>query len=259
MLAEQGISARSGKDVGTATPDGWIPSIGWRHDLLAHGVLVHLYQRDFDIWPEHELRRLDGDADKIPDGLARDKHGDRVFWIEVERARKSGDHMDDLAKAVIRAYRGQLTVAKVKPTVALVAYVPGAKSERGHQIDHRTRVTRAIAAHAGEDVKLIWGVCEVRGTASLRRISFEQDSIHSDRGRAMLRQLTKSGWRPKDGAANVSWAHSGSHRVEVWKDADGWKYSAWDGDKQVGQVGKEESISAAKLAAAGVLAGSRPS
>jgi hypothetical protein len=269
VLAEQSISAASGKDIGTATPDGWIPRLSWRHDLLAHSLLAHLHRVGFEIWPEHLIRRLmDVETNrastgsdkrehrKIPDGLA--KKGNHVLWVEVERARKSGGHLEDLANAVINAYRGKLSVANMCATIALVVYVPSAKSELGYHVDHRTRITNAIEVLAGSDVKVMWCACELRG-ASLDKMKFDEVVIQGgDRVRFVLKQLERIGWQTKPDNSSVKGSHFNGLTAEVWKTREGWGYIAKHGENRISSAGLADSVSAAKYAVAKILAGYKP-
>ncbi|MHA6915166.1 hypothetical protein ACQUJO_18790 [Ralstonia pseudosolanacearum] len=92
LLAEQGIVAASGKDIGKLAEDGWSPPLTWRHDLLAAGILCELHRQGFSIHPETELRRHADHGVKIPDGIC--VRGQEVLWLEVENARKTG-RMDE--------------------------------------------------------------------------------------------------------------------------------------------------------------------
>ena len=96
VLADEGLLAKSGKNIGKSTDQGWLPPASWAHDLLAAGVLCELHRRGFNIYPEAELRRRAGAQAKIPDGLAVGPDG-QVVCLEVERARKSGPQMRKLA------------------------------------------------------------------------------------------------------------------------------------------------------------------
>lgn len=69
LLAENGVSAVTGKDLGKALNGTWIPSLSWRHDILAHCVLCDLHRQGYQVIPEAEIRRQAEAATKLPDGL----------------------------------------------------------------------------------------------------------------------------------------------------------------------------------------------
>lgn len=254
LLAEHGICAVSGKSIGRASGKYWIPSMTWKHDVLAHGVLCELFKRGYEVLPEAEIRRRAGNIAKLPDGLARAPDGSWL-WLEVESARKSGLHMRRLADAMTAVSAGQVEVCGVRPTRSLVAYVGSAFDERGHRLNHRERVASAIAATARSDVQLSFAECSRKGAAGISSIQLTEATVAADRASAILKRLDASGWRC-DEAAGVTKAHYGSCTAYVWQDPDAprtWSYDA-DGDGWRGAAGYADNISEAKRCAAALIA-----
>lgn len=170
LLADSGIDARSGKDIGEIKKGSWQPPATWRHDLLAAQVLVDLYKKGWDIQPEHLLRRTAGWLAKMPDGIAfrsvpsASSSAAQVVWLEVEASRKTGAAMRQLADALCTVSAGAcVPVVGHRPSHVIVAYVPAAKDERGCRLDHRARVRAAVATMARRDVRVTWAVCQLRG------------------------------------------------------------------------------------------------
>lgn len=255
LLADAGIAARSGKDIGKIEDGIWRPQLTWKHDLLATQVLVNLYQRGFDVLPEPVLRRTAGPLAKMPDGLAIGE--DRVIWLEVESARKTGPAMRLLADTLSIVAAGQATaVCGHRPTQAMVAYLANAQDERGHALSHRARVQRAVAEAARSDVQLTFAECTRRGVAGVGSLQLIHTTVAADRASAILKRLDASGWR-LDEISGVTKAHYGSFMAYVWQDpvAPGtWSYDA-DGEGWVSSAaGYADSITEAKRCAADLIA-----
>ncbi|WP_313818822.1 hypothetical protein [Cupriavidus sp.] len=258
LLAEIGVGATSGKDIGKELGEHWIPALSWRHDLAAHGVLAALYKNGYEVFPELELRRQVGRIAKLPDGLAR-KGGD-VLWLEVESARKSGPEMRKLAAAVCAVADGAMPpVVDLTPTVPMVAYYADATDERGHQLDHRARVTRAVQGAAKRPTEVMWAACLYRG-AGIGKMVLERETLIPDAALAVLRVMDAGGWRPLPDADDVSCATYGGLQAQVWNDdMHGWSCIIVDNSTldPVGHALQASSISAAKLAAAARIAALR--
>lgn len=243
LLATAGIEARSGKDIGTAGNGKWLPPLTWRHDLLGAQVLVDLYRKGFDIVPEPALRRATAGAlGKIPDGLAL--RGRETVLIEIESSRKTGPAMRHLAKVLCAAGTAQrLELLGRKVTHTIVGFAENREDERGHKLDHRARVTAAVAATARQDVPTTWAICSMRGP-NVETIRYEHDSIEADRASAVLKIINAGGWvRVPKGLVG----HYGGKRVCVTDDDGGWCWEAG------GQRGMAPTLTAAKRAASGAL------
>lgn len=254
LLAEHGICAVSGKSIGQASGQHWTPSMAWKHDVLAHAVLCELFRRGYEVLPEAEIRHRAGNIAKLPDGLARAPDGTWA-WLEVESARKTGRHMHRLANAIAAVSAGQVEICGVRPTRCLVAYASSSFDERGHRLNHRERISRAIAATACSDVQLTFAECTRKGAAGVGTIRLIETTVAADRASAILKRLDASGWR-LDEISGVTKAHYGSCRAYIWRDpaAPGtWSYDA-DGDDWCGAAGYADSISEAKRCAAALIA-----
>ncbi|MGJ7520231.1 hypothetical protein ACSFA0_07010 [Variovorax sp. LT1P1] len=223
LLAEQGVVAVSGKDIGKLTHGGgWSPPLTWRHDLLATGIMCELHRLGFVIHPEAELRRSADLGVKIPDGIC--VRGQQVLWLEVESARKTGPEMRKLAMAIcLAATASAPVVAGFKANGALVGYVPGALDERGFALSHQKRVRRAIQLASRTDIDIQWAECSLLGSAGVGAVTFSRERIQADGVARVLQRLDAGGWHPQlDGSVGANYA---DHRVFVWESDEVWRWS----------------------------------
>lgn len=255
LLAEHGIHAVSGKSIGRTVGKEWIPSTAWKHDILAHGVLCELFKLGYAVMPEAEIRRRAGILAKLPDGLARSPDG-TWLWLEIENARKSGPHMRRLADAIAAVSEAQIEVCGVRPSRCLVAYWNHSQDERGYRVNHRERITKAIAAQARSDIQLTFAECSRKGNAGISNIVFSETTVPADHTSAILNLLNANGWYP-DEKSGVCKANYGNCTAYVWQDLDApgtWSYDAECDEKGSGQAGYSDSISEAKRHAAELIA-----
>lgn len=251
VLAENSIASVSGKDIGRFTQDGWLPPASWRHDLIGHGVLCELHRRGYQIYPEMELRRRANARAKIPDGIA--VKGDQAVWLEVEHARKSGKEMSNLATALSIVANGKApSIAGIKPTIPMVAFLTSSLDERGHVLSHQTRVRNAIQAVALSDLRIHWAKCALLGSAGVGQVDIHEELISADRASAVLMRLNASGWR--DHVNGGQKATYGNHIVHVWDDEHGWSYAVVTKTGTPVDANYVVNITEAKRAAASVLA-----
>jgi hypothetical protein len=219
LLADAGIEASSGKDIGRFPDGGWLPPTSWKHDLKANSVLCELYRRGYTIIPEAELRRHEPSSGrKIPDGLAiKDK---QAIWLEVEQARKTGPAMAKLANAIIQIACGNVSPRMdVKPTQVMIAYDIDARDERGYLLDHQTRVRQAVAKQAQQDIPIHWAACTRHGAVGVGAVEFSEEIIRADGVGRVLDQLNHSGWR-KNARSELEASYDG-YTVFVWTDEFG--------------------------------------
>lgn len=247
LLADAGVDARSGKDIGEIEKGLWRPPATWRHDLLAAQVLVDMYRKGWDILPEQLVRRTAGRLAKMPDGIAfRSKPaGSQVVWLEVEASRKTGPAMFQLAHALVTISEGSCaTVVGHRPTHAVVAFAVDAQDERGCRLDHKARVRAAVAAAARRDVRVTWAVCQLRGV-NVESVNYDEDVIEANRASAVLKIIDAGGWQ-RDGRSTVG--HYGGKRIVVAPAGEAWAWAA------AGGIGNELTLTDAKRAAASALA-----
>jgi hypothetical protein len=250
LLAEFGIAATSGKDIGEMTAwriplkwqPPWLPPATWRHDLLVAGVLVELHKRGFEVLPEAHIRQNAGWLIKVPDGLA--VRGTQVIWLEVEAARKSGKAMRELAVALCAvADQSAASVLGHRPTLALVAYEDGAQDERGHTLNHRARVRSAVAAAAKTDVRLMWARCSLRGPAGVGEVKYEEELVPAD---CVTDVLTRMDWQPDPDEDGVLVGGYGGHRARVWEYDGDW---CWQIDDELSPVADTQAAAQRECAA----------
>lgn len=250
LLAEGGVAAVSGKDIGQSPGQHlpWEPPATWRHDLMALGVLSHLKTRGWVVMPELELRRHAVGMAKLPDGLARDPLN-RWWWLEVENARKSGPAMRLLADAVIATSQQQVVIAGIRPVGTMLAYTDSV-SELGHQIDHRARVSAAVEEKARDPVQVMFARLTTRNY-SVEGIALEPATIAPARHAAILKKLNASGWVAEEGGVQA--AHYAGFVAYVWpEDSDLWGYQV-EKEGWESQANYAKNISEAKLRAAELI------
>ena len=255
LLAENDVKAATGKDIGKLIDDPdwhpplkyepwWLPPKTWRHDLLAAGILAELHRQGWAVFPEREIRQRAGWLAKLPDGLA--VRGADVAWLEVERASKTGADGRQLTNALCAVGTGEAAaVLGHRPTVALVAYEPYARDSRGCALDHRARIKSAVAAASKKPVAVLWAACELRGPAGLGKVTFERETIGTDRAAGILKRMS---WRlNEDGVLVAGYLQ---HIAYVWEDEHGWSFQL---DER--PAGYADSMSDAKRACADEIAG----
>ena len=247
LLVDTGINAHSGKDIGASNQGRWLAPLSWQHDLIAAGVLANLFESGYQILSERELRQSNHDLTKIPDGLAWRAETEEVIWLEVEHARKTGPAMRSFADAICVVSDGQCKqVSGRRPTYVYVAYMKDAADERLYRLDHRQRVTSAVALVAKSDVKLTWAVCTMYG-CGVNSVCYEPGMIGADIAGRILVRLNNSGWREQDGCLESNY---GQHLASVWELDDGvWYYSINDGT-----AGRADTKAQAMRGCAGMLA-----
>ena len=164
FLEEKDIPAKSGKDWGNMREGQWTPPFDWQHDLMANIFLVSMEVQGYKVHPKYLLRRMGG-LDKIPDGIC---HRDgNVFVVEFENHRKTGNDMATLAKSIVNA-RQVFPGHDDKNLTHILAYPEDAIDERGHRIDHKTRLVNAAEKEATRDLVL-----------DLRAIKFDRYNLIS--------------------------------------------------------------------------------
>jgi hypothetical protein len=150
------------KDVGGRSRKAtWTPSAGWRHDILAAGVVAHVLGGGGMVITEREIRQSNArrkdqikrgekgvDLDiKIPDALI--SHDGRNWTaIEVERSGKFASYAYEIARFIVTVNAGGTYIAGALVTnVAIVYEDPQAahyRSEDRHLPDHTKRITAAV-------------------------------------------------------------------------------------------------------------------
>lgn len=190
----------------------WLPTIRWKHNLIAQGVLCDLHRRGFKIFSERDLRGWKIGITKIPDGLAVfDDENQKTFWIEVENARKSGKQMKDLAEAIKIVGTKGVKIGKYYATEPLVAYIGLSRSEKGHLIDHQQRVRNAVTAITKDELIINWYECTQLGKVGVDSIEYSEEIIKNEHWRLIRRQLEKY-YKQRDGYLE---AHYDKFLIEI--------------------------------------------
>lgn len=214
MLSRRGAATLRKSGIEASACDRWEAPSSWRHDLLAAGLLGQLHRRGWEVISEARIRgKVGGLVAKIPDGLARDPSG-AWWWVEIENARKTGPALRHLAQTAAAIGSGSVGILGVRPAGLLVGYTL-ARDEGGDRVDHRLRVTRAIAGAAEAPVPVLWACCELQG-CSVIGLGLQDERIASDRVRKLLAELSRrrgGGWLRT--AENVLEARYGDYAMTV--------------------------------------------
>lgn len=143
-----GREYKPGTKWGKAGGGRWEPPATWRHELLCTGVLSIMSERGLDFKQEATLRAEKPDSVKHPDALIVGVAAGKpvAAWLEVENSRKSGKNLADMLRAVAAAAREKpLTTYKDAPVrLGWIAIPALSKDERGHNINHMTRIENKI-------------------------------------------------------------------------------------------------------------------
>lgn len=222
LLLAVKTTARTGKDFGKTSPQGWRPGLKWRHDLIVAGVLTHLHEQGFTIMSEPQIRRENPDLGKIPDGLAW-KDG-IVYCVEVEQSVKKGESQKTLAESICVVSEGTYElISKRRPTAALVAFDIDARDTRDLVIDHKARVKNAIQRVSVRDVNVTWAACTLAGQGVSAVAELETEIVPSNLASKIALRLESSGWVM--GADDVYRVTYGGYQMQVWdatEDAGSW-------------------------------------
>lgn len=137
----------------------WQASLQWEHHLLAQQALIALKLAGYLVREENDAKSEASFGIKHPDGLVSDEEGGFTYWLEVESKTKKGKEMRAMADALIAAATGQpvsvhRSMRDMPVCAALVAYDPGAMDARGYQLNHRQRVSKAIATATRNSVSI---------------------------------------------------------------------------------------------------------
>lgn len=139
-------AARAGTRYGEIRRGKWQPPASWKHDLWSIGVLFLLREKQsFDIWTESQLRQLEPNVDKHPDGLLVGASGST--WLEVENSRKTGKNKMRMLQAVVLAARSSATVNYPNLPAfctSIIAVPANAKDLHGRKIHHQENIMRQI-------------------------------------------------------------------------------------------------------------------
>lgn len=182
---------KSGKDLGTLTDKFWNPGLTWRHDLIAQGVLIDAEIKGYKTYSEKETNGWKIDIPKQPDGLivipAEGSDAEYVIWLEVENARKSGKNMRVLAEAVIFANQ-KIKIGNYVTDIAAIAFDENSLNEAGHRIDHKQRVSNAVATKAKAPVPIYWLNAKTRGPG-VYYVEYSKDEIADETWRRVADQI----------------------------------------------------------------------
>ena len=252
LLAEDGIDAASGKDIGVLRDGKWEPPRDWKHHLLAAGALLHLsemLQNVKGIIPERSIRKAHPRLSKIPDGMLILEGG--VVWLEVESAAKKGKEMERLADALRYVSEGEAPVLLGhKPNVSMVAFRDDAKDTRGYKLAHQQYVRRAISIRTTQPSTVFWATCKVTQSLTIESLELKKETIDSDKALAIKAHFDRWGWHTSEDTEGILFSRYGDHVVHVFKDENGDFYWRLKGESWT----LAENISDAKMQCANRVA-----
>lgn len=221
MLTEEGIEARSGKDIGSVLNDVWYPPANWKHELLAAGVLIRI-ARDIDVLLDGEVELLVTDAmirrkgeklGKIPDGLVVYKKKDgavqQVVWVEVEQSKKSSlRDVKPLAEALSLAANSKIeAVFGYKATAAMVIF------DKDSELNHKQNVTNAILGSTKDDVAIRWASCTTT-RYGVTEVEHSNEVLKADNAARILKFL-KSNFEPETKTLTTWRATYGKYQLKI--------------------------------------------
>ena len=161
------------KDVGgRSRKAAWTPSAGWRHDILAAGVVAHILGGGGMVITEREIRQSNArrkdriksgetgvELDmKIPDALIS-HDGRKWMAIEVERSGKFASYAYEIARFIATINKGGAYIAGTLVTsIGVVFEDPKSthyRSEDRHLPDHSKRIMKAVQRlmAVGDEIK----------------------------------------------------------------------------------------------------------
>lgn len=159
-----GFNAKSGKDIGKFVDGEWQPTQWWQHDLIISSSIAESYllDKNIEFFTEKEIRIAYPKLSKYPDFIMKidfHKNGNYEWhWVEVENARKTGAAMKLLANQLVEIAENDVInvgyylfgnyVRK-----SLVIYSPNSLDERGHNLNHSTRIESMIAKNSLIDIE----------------------------------------------------------------------------------------------------------
>lgn len=212
LLSERGaaeIGARTGKDWGDHHTDEltgestWQPPKNWKHELLQVSLLAWLRRRGYRVIPERVLRGRGAQEDRVPDAIVM--MFDHVWWCEVEHARKSGTKLHAMVQTLMSAAitRDMAVCDGVTATGAMLAFVADERDERGHHLNHASRVVNAIRKKARRDIPLMLAIMRVDANGAVEDVITGIYTVKSDTAQRVLGSIDWA--RDSDGVWHGSW------------------------------------------------------
>lgn len=218
LLRENGIDAKSGKNIGGMVDGNWSAPTTWEHDLKACGLLARLSRTGYTILAERKIKRENPNLLKIPDGVFYKKGEDAVYWLEVENTRKSGKYMDDMVKSILSVERTYIKVSGLKVNVPIVAFESEVMDEKGYALNHSTRVTNALQRHALADFTINYLALAMRGVG-VAGFTLYKKLIEADATNVLFHRIKFSDHGNGESVANIN-----EFRFKIIKIGDKFKW-----------------------------------
>ena len=221
LLSERGaaeIQGRTGKDWGDHHVDErtaesvWQPPRNWKHELLQVSLLAWLRRRGYRVIPERVLRARGAQEDRVPDAAVL--MFEHVWWCEVEHARKGGKKLHAMVQTLMSvAVAGDVSICDgVTATGAMLALVADERDERGHHLNHASRVVNAIRKKARRDIPILLAIMRVDANGAVEDVITGIYTVKSDTAQRVL--------------GSIDWARDGEGVWRgSWRNGIGFSYS----------------------------------
>lgn len=187
--------AENGAFWGDSENDQWVAPKKWQHSLMATGILAHYKKLGYEVFSERMIRKNYKRLDKYPDAMIGDKNSNLGYFVEVERARKTGPKMDKLVEYMMKQKRGEFFDFNVIET--LIAFDFNQIDDKGDELNHNLRFANAVERTASPDQEFRYSIIgmEMKG-AGVEKVNIYQTKRHGSAAaaekNALLRQKIKA-------------------------------------------------------------------
>lgn len=183
LARQHGTRFQTNKDWGNIENRVWAPPGDWIHDLWLQLSIVWIlrnapFGKVVRFWTERELHSTTAQK-KIPDALFQTQSGE-IYWVEVERSKKSGAPQDLMIETVLQILGKKVTICGVVPGSILFVVPTNLVDSKGHKINHRQNIENAFTRKTTSDILPLFLEFEQKGAAPTNFSIGEQRVIESD-------------------------------------------------------------------------------
>lgn len=199
FLKNHDIFAENGAFWGDVENGQWVAPKKWQHALMATGILAHYKMLGYEVFSERMIRKNYKQLDKYPDAMIGDKNSNLGYFVEVERARKTGQKMDKLVEYMMKQKRGVFFGFNVIET--LLAFNYAQLDDSGEQLDHDLRFKNAVARIApnGQEFRFLILSLQMRGSG-VEKIHPNYTKTHGSASAAQKNALLREKKKAEKGA-----------------------------------------------------------
>jgi hypothetical protein len=218
----------------------FVPNLQWKHDLLAHSLLILLKRQGAkNVYSETEILRrypLSNLKGKAPDGLFS-LNGNH-YWLEQERREKQGKALEELIFEIERVAGGKSQqFFDIKPHRMAIAIPPNEYNRRGNLIDHRKIIEAKIQKTIDGMVRVYFFHLQMKGHAVIG-FNIEEAKIfsnaelqkieHQARERRRLDKMqNEEEWKIFQGVEHLGILGS-VISIEVWESNEEWNWRIYE-------------------------------